>query len=49
MAAQLAGVISPNLTPFNQDLSVAKDLYLSHALWLLEQGLAGRNPFWNYG
>ncbi len=39
------GVIAPNLTPFNADLSIAEDLYLDHAAWLIDQGCVGLAPF----
>ena len=41
----LRGVIAPNLTPFNADLTIAEDIYLDHAAWLIEQGCAGLAPF----
>ena len=37
----LKGVIAPVLTPFNDDLSVAEDLYLDHAKRLLSDGGLG--------
>ena len=43
------GVIAPLLTPFNDDLSIATDLYVAHARWLLEQGCAGIAPFGTTG
>lgn len=43
------GVVAPNLTPFNNDLSIALDLYVSHAHALLEQGCAGLAPFGTTG
>ena len=43
------GVIAPILTPFNDDLSIATDLYVAHAHWLLEQGCAGIAPFGTTG
>jgi 4-hydroxy-tetrahydrodipicolinate synthase len=50
MAAEIArGVIAPILTPFNEDLSVATDLYVAHAQSLLEQGCAGLAPFGTTG
>ena len=45
----IRGVIAPLLTPFNDDLSIASDLYVSHAKWLLEQGCAGIAPFGTTG
>ena len=35
----MTGVTTPILTPFNDDLSFAPDLYLKQAAWLLEQGI----------
>jgi 4-hydroxy-tetrahydrodipicolinate synthase len=50
MAAQpLRGVIVPLLTPFNDDGSIATDLYIAHAQWLFEQGCAGIAPFGTTG
>jgi 4-hydroxy-tetrahydrodipicolinate synthase len=46
---RIRGVIAPLLTPFNDDLSVATDLYVSHAKWLFEQGCAGIAPFGTTG
>jgi 4-hydroxy-tetrahydrodipicolinate synthase len=43
------GVIAPVLTPFNNDGSVALDLFSAHAKWLLEQGCAGLAPFGTTG
>lgn len=43
------GVIAPILTPFNDDLSVARDLYVAHAKWLFEQGCVGIAPFGTTG
>lgn len=45
----IRGVIAPNLTPFNADLSIAQDLYLDHAEWLIQQGCAGLAPFGTTG
>ncbi len=45
----IRGVIVPLLTPFNDDLSIASDLYVSHAQWLFEQGCAGIAPFGTTG
>ncbi|MEM9141242.1 MAG: dihydrodipicolinate synthase family protein [Pseudomonadota bacterium] len=45
----LRGVIAPNLMPFNSDLSVAEDLYLDHAAWLIDQGCVGLAPFGTTG
>jgi 4-hydroxy-tetrahydrodipicolinate synthase len=43
------GVIAPNLTPFNDDLSVATDLYVRHAHDLLDEGCVGLAPFGTTG
>lgn len=48
-ASKMTGVIAPILTPFNSDLSFASDLYISHAKWLLEQGLHFLSPFGTTG
>ena len=45
----IRGVRAPLLTPFNDDSSVATDLYVAHAKWLLEQGCAGLVPFGTTG
>jgi 4-hydroxy-tetrahydrodipicolinate synthase len=41
----LRGVIAPTLTPFNDDLSIAKDLYIAHAKRCLADGCVGLAPF----
>lgn len=46
---KMTGVITPILTPFNHDLSLAPDLYVSHAAWLLEQGIHYISPFGTTG
>lgn len=43
------GVIAPLLTPFNDDYSVATDLYVAHAQRLLDEGCAGLAPFGTTG
>ncbi len=43
------GVIAPILTPFNDDLTIATDLYVAHARWLFEQGCVGIAPFGTTG
>jgi 4-hydroxy-tetrahydrodipicolinate synthase len=43
------GVVAPILTPFNDDLSIATDLYVEHAQWLLDEGCAGLAPFGTTG
>ncbi|MEJ2297484.1 MAG: dihydrodipicolinate synthase family protein, partial [Woeseiaceae bacterium] len=45
----LRGVIVPMLTPFADDASIAVDLYVRHAEWLIEQGAAGIAPFGTTG
>ena len=45
----LQGVLAPLLTPFNDDLSIATDLYVAHAHELLEDGCAGLVPFGTTG
>jgi 4-hydroxy-tetrahydrodipicolinate synthase len=45
----IRGVLVPLLTPFNDDMSVASDLYVAHAKWLLDQGCAGLVPFGTTG
>ena len=45
----LKGVIAPNLTPFEDDLTIAEGLYLDHAEWLLAEGCAGLAPFGTTG
>ena len=48
--AKLKGLISPVLTPFNDDLSVATDLYVDFAKQLLSTGgCAGLAPFGTTG
>ena len=49
MTQAIRGVIAPNLTPFNADLTIAEDLYLDHAEWLIDQGCAGLAPFGTTG
>jgi hypothetical protein len=41
----LRGVISPTLTPFNDDLTIAEDLYIAHAKRCLADGCVGLAPF----
>lgn len=45
----IRGVLAPILTPFNDDQSVAVDLYAAHARWLFDQGCAGLVPFGTTG
>jgi 4-hydroxy-tetrahydrodipicolinate synthase len=46
---RIRGVVAPILTPFNDNLSVATDLYVAHANRLFEQGCAGIAPFGTTG
>ena len=46
---KLTGVITPILTPFNDDLSFNPELYLRHAHWLLQQGIHFISPFGTTG
>ncbi len=45
----IRGVISPVLTPFNDDLSIAHDLFLEFSKRLLDEGCAGLAPFGTTG
>lgn len=45
MAGRFRGVITPILTPYNDDLSIATDLYLEHAQGCLEGGAHYLSPF----
>ena len=45
----MTGVTTPILTPFNDDLSFAPDLYVSHAKWLLQNGIHFISPFGTTG
>jgi 4-hydroxy-tetrahydrodipicolinate synthase len=45
MADRLQGVVTPLLTPYNDDLSVATDLYLDHARACLAAGAHYLAPF----
>lgn len=46
---KMSGVVAPILTPFNDDLSFAPDLYVSHARWLLDNGINYISPFGTTG
>ena len=48
-AALQRGVVTPILTPFNNDGSIADELYVEQAKSLLEQGCAGVAPFGTTG
>src|SRR5210317_2249981 len=43
------GVIAPLLTPFNDDFSIATDLYVAHARHLLDTGCVALAPFGTTG
>ncbi len=45
----MRGVIVPMLTPFDDDGSIAADLYVAHAQRLFKQGCAGVAPFGTTG
>ncbi len=46
----IKGLIAPTLTPFNDDLTIAEDLFISHAKWLLSDGgCSGLAPFGTTG
>lgn len=47
--AGLTGLICPNLTPFNNDLSIAMDLYIEHAKRMLDKGCSALAPFGTTG
>ncbi|NIP76310.1 MAG: dihydrodipicolinate synthase family protein, partial [Xanthomonadales bacterium] len=44
-SAPLRGVIAPTLTPFNDDMTIAEDLYVAHAKRCLADGCVGLAPF----
>jgi 4-hydroxy-tetrahydrodipicolinate synthase len=43
------GIIAPILTPFEDDGRIARDLWVSHAKWVLEQGAHYLSPFGTTG
>ncbi|NIP83904.1 MAG: dihydrodipicolinate synthase family protein, partial [Gemmatimonadetes bacterium] len=45
----LRGVIAPILTPFEDDLTIARDLYVANARRCLEEGCVGLAPFGTTG
>lgn len=45
----IRGLIAPILTPFNDDLTIADDLFLDHAKRMLAEGCAGLAPFGTTG
>lgn len=46
---KLAGIVTPVLTPFNDDNTVALDLYGAHSNWVLGQGSHYISPFGTTG
>ncbi|MCF6233534.1 MAG: dihydrodipicolinate synthase family protein [Rhodobacteraceae bacterium] len=46
---QICGVVTPLLTPYNDDLSISEDLYLQHAADILTQGSHFLSPFGTTG
>ncbi len=46
---QICGVVTPLLTPYNDDLSICDDLYLQHAADILAQGSHYLSPFGTTG
>ena len=49
MSDRLSGVIAPILTPYNDDQSVAEELYVEHAAICLEDGVHYVSPFGTTG
>jgi 4-hydroxy-tetrahydrodipicolinate synthase len=45
----IKGIIAPILTPFEADGSVARDLFVAHAKWVLDQGAHYLSPFGTTG
>jgi 4-hydroxy-tetrahydrodipicolinate synthase len=46
----IKGIIAPVLTPFNDDLTIAEDIFIARAKWLLSDGgCAGLAPFGTTG
>src|SRR6185369_10224183 len=43
------GVIAPILTPFENDGRIARDLWVAHAKWVLDQGAHYLSPFGTTG
>lgn len=43
------GIICPLLTPFEADGSIARDLWIAHAKWVLDQGAHYLSPFGTTG
>lgn len=48
-ADPIRGLIAPLLTPYNDDLSIAHDLYVDHATKMLREGCVGLTPFGTTG
>lgn len=46
---RLQGTIAPILTPFEKDGTIARDLWVSHAKWVLDQGAHYLSPFGTTG
>jgi 4-hydroxy-tetrahydrodipicolinate synthase len=49
MASPLSGIVTPLLTPYENDLTIATDLYLDHAAACLAQGSHYLSPFGTTG
>ncbi len=49
MKARLTGIVTPLLTPYEHDLSIAESLYLDHAAFCLEGGAHYLSPFGTTG
>ena len=49
MTTSFRGVIAPILTPFEDDGRIARDLYVGHARWVLDQGAHFLSPFGTTG
>lgn len=47
--SSIKGVIAPILTPFEADGSIARDLWVAHAKWVLDQGAHYVSPFGTTG
>jgi 4-hydroxy-tetrahydrodipicolinate synthase len=43
------GIVAPILTPFEHDGAIARDLWVSHARWVLDQGAHFLSPFGTTG
>ncbi|MFC3119481.1 dihydrodipicolinate synthase family protein [Jhaorihella thermophila] len=46
---RLSGIICPLLTPFEPDGTIARDLWVVHAAWVLDQGAHYLSPFGTTG